>query len=336
MDYGSIYKENHNPVVNNPGLMMKRCFTNLTSTPVCAVLLFFICYLMVAGTYIALSTSWAAEQALSVEDLRRLEIIKGLLYVAISGILFSALVYLLLAGLGARTAEAEEARKDLVISEGKSLAKTMVASLAHDANNMLGSVQAGCDLLPRQGTLNAEQQRSLAHIHKGVQRMRAINQRLMCAAHGDEQPLIEAINLVAEVDRCLEWLGRDSRCQHCRIEQVHPLPDLRVDCDRGLLDQALSNLLLNAAAAVGGRGKVRVTTGRDNGQIILEVHDDGPGIVPELRERVFEPFFTSKANGFGLGLLSVLALVRHSNGQVQVDDSPLGGACFRLRLPAAG
>jgi signal transduction histidine kinase len=101
------------------------------------------------------------------------------------------------------------------------------------------------------------------------------------------------------------------------------------------LQRSLLNLILNAADATEGRGiiDVRLTASRE--AAMLEVHDNGPGIPEDQRQRVFEPFYTTKSMGTGLGLLSVKAFAEEHNGRVEVLRSPLGGACFRLTLPLA-
>ena len=125
------------------------------------------------------------------------------------------------------------------------------------------------------------------------------------------------------------------------------LAGLRVvkDYDRSLppvpahpaeLNQVWTNLLDNAAAALGGSGTVVVRTRREAEEAVVEVADDGPGIPPDVLPRVFEPFFTTKpaGSGSGLGLDNVRRIVeRRHSGRVEVDTSPGEGTVFRVRLP---
>jgi len=110
-----------------------------------------------------------------------------------------------------------------------------------------------------------------------------------------------------------------------------------IDADRQLLKQALVNLVENAvlSAREAGRVPVRVevATVRQEDTIEIRVDDNGPGIVAELRERVFEPYETTREQGTGLGLAIVKKIVLDHRGEVWVDDSPLGGARFVVRLP---
>jgi signal transduction histidine kinase len=95
----------------------------------------------------------------------------------------------------------------------------------------------------------------------------------------------------------------------------------------------LLNLILNAADATRGRGRIDVYSRREDESVVLEVHDDGPGVPPDLREKVFTAFFSSKAHGTGLGLLSVKVTVEAHGGTVEVGDSDLGGARLKVTLP---
>jgi signal transduction histidine kinase len=102
-----------------------------------------------------------------------------------------------------------------------------------------------------------------------------------------------------------------------------------------LLARMIFNLILNAAEATGKGGKIEIRLRRAESMVCLEVHDNGPGIPVDMRQKVFDPFYTSKPNGTGLGLLSVRMCAVEHHGTVTVTDSDLGGACFIVTLPAA-
>jgi signal transduction histidine kinase len=130
-------------------------------------------------------------------------------------------------------------------------------------------------------------------------------------------------------------------------EARHDLPqaDLVVDGafgtvegDEVLLRQMLLNLIRNgveAAQGAGGRPAVRIAGGVDEteGVCTLAVHDNGPGVDPAVRDRVFRPFFTTRSQGTGLGLAIVQKVVVTHNGRIAVGTSPLGGAAFDVTFP---
>jgi signal transduction histidine kinase len=99
------------------------------------------------------------------------------------------------------------------------------------------------------------------------------------------------------------------------------------------LSRAFSNLLLNAAEAVQGSGAVEVTARAANGFVEVRVLDDGPGIAPEHLERIWEPDFTTRSRGTGLGLAVVRQTVQAHGGRVAARNRPEGGAEFRVLLP---
>jgi signal transduction histidine kinase len=101
------------------------------------------------------------------------------------------------------------------------------------------------------------------------------------------------------------------------------------------LRRAFANLLRNAAEAMGGHGAIDVGVTRDGAGLVVTVADHGPGIPPELRQRVFEPYFTTKQDGTGLGLALVRQTIEAHNGTISVVETPGGGATFSVVLSAA-
>jgi len=98
------------------------------------------------------------------------------------------------------------------------------------------------------------------------------------------------------------------------------------------LRRAFANLLLNAAEAMGGSGPIDVDVARDGQGLVVTIADHGPGIPEELRPRVFEPYFTTKQDGTGLGLALVRQTIASHNGTIRVSETPGGGATFSIVL----
>jgi two-component system nitrogen regulation sensor histidine kinase NtrY len=108
---------------------------------------------------------------------------------------------------------------------------------------------------------------------------------------------------------------------------------LPIDGDRDQLTQVLVNLVKNAEEAMPGGGQLAVRAFARNGHAVLEVADSGPGIRPEDRKRIFEPYFTTKAGGTGLGLAIAARIAQEHGGQLEASGAPGGGALFSLSLP---
>jgi len=98
------------------------------------------------------------------------------------------------------------------------------------------------------------------------------------------------------------------------------------------LRRAFANLLRNAAEAMGGHGPIEVGVAKDGQGVLVTIADHGPGIPEEQRQRVFEPYFTTKQDGTGLGLALVRQTIEAHNGTIRVSETAGGGATFSIVL----
>jgi len=103
-----------------------------------------------------------------------------------------------------------------------------------------------------------------------------------------------------------------------------------------MLYRVLSNLVRNAAQATGGVGTIVVKAAREGDHCHIDVEDDGPGIDGSQRISIFDPYMTTKQEGTGLGLTICKKVIIDHGGHIDVDESALGGARFRVRLPCLG
>ena len=108
----------------------------------------------------------------------------------------------------------------------------------------------------------------------------------------------------------------------------------RVRADLRLLERGIVNLLENALQAVGEQGWIRVGLRADGGRVVIEVRDSGPGVDPEIRDRIFEPFFSTKTSGSGLGLALVKKIAEDHGGGVALESGGPEGTRAILWLPA--
>lgn len=140
------------------------------------------------------------------------------------------------------------------------------------------------------------------------------------------------------VGQCVELLRPGVAAAGLALH-VAPAPDLPPVLARpGQLQQAVLNLLTNAVEATPRGGRVEVTTRPETGvEVVVEVADTGPGIPGDQQARIFEPFFSTKAGGrgVGLGLFISAQIAREHGGRIDLESEAGRGARFRLRLPAA-
>jgi nitrogen fixation/metabolism regulation signal transduction histidine kinase len=140
----------------------------------------------------------------------------------------------------------------------------------------------------------------------------------------------------AELGEFVEEFLRTSPqiAERADVDVVRASPSCPVRLDRTLMRRVLANLCANAVdAAQPGRARVHLGVSRSRDRAVLTVSDEGPGIERAVRDRIFDPYFTTKGAGTGLGLAIVKKIVLQHGGEIQVGDRPGGGATFSVALP---
>jgi signal transduction histidine kinase len=287
-------------------------------------------YVLLASVYIILSGYLAAGASHSVEELRRIETIKGVLYVAVTSLLIFAGAQWAMRRMERDARELLRREQALVANEGRVFAGLTAAAIAHDANNVLTVALADIEMMEEDGSGSED----LKRVHHAVTRMVGLNQRLLDLAQAyvsREGAPLDALEAVHEV---LAVLRSHLDVRRCLVTS-HGETGVVVAASPVLMHQLVGNLVLNAAQAAGDKGIIEVRVRTEAGRAVIEVHDNGPGVPVERRADLFTSLATTKPDGNGLGLFSVKACANGLGGQVEVGDSPLGGALFRIRLPLA-
>ena len=150
-----------------------------------------------------------------------------------------------------------------------------------------------------------------------------------------DQAPVQNVDVVKSLETTLTILNHKLKRGVTVERDYQPVPFL-VNSFGSELNQVWTNLIDNAIDAMNGKGELRVRTYRDDGCVIVEIADNGPGISPEIRSHIFEPFFTTKGvgEGTGLGLDTVQRIVRKHHGNIQVNSKP-GDTRFQVSLPLA-
>jgi signal transduction histidine kinase len=130
-------------------------------------------------------------------------------------------------------------------------------------------------------------------------------------------------------------LENEFRLRRIQIEKAYSTNLETGMLDENQIQQVLVNLLLNAAHAIDQKGSIEIRTrmASDNAHAIIDVADTGCGVPPEHLNKIFEPFFSTKKNGSGLGLAVSYGIVRNHGGELTVESRPDKGACFTIKLP---
>ena len=150
-----------------------------------------------------------------------------------------------------------------------------------------------------------------------------------------DQSAIQNVDVVKSLETTLTILNHKLK-QGVSVQRDYQRVPLLVNSFGSELNQVWTNIIDNAIDAMRGRGELRVRTYRDDGCVVVEIGDNGPGISPEVEPHIFEPFFTTKGvgEGTGLGLDTVKRIVRKHRGNIQVDSKP-GDTRFQVWLPLA-
>jgi PAS domain S-box-containing protein len=221
---------------------------------------------------------------------------------------------------------------------------TLANGIAHDFNNILGGVLAQADLALTENNSGSVRTEELNAIRDAAMRGAEIVRELLIYA-GTESPALMPLDLSQVVDEMLGLL-KVSVSKHARIETKleKDLPAVRANPAQ--ISQLLMNLVTNASDAIGDRkGMIRVLTRRvtagsgvaatEREYLQLEVSDTGIGMSPATQARVFEPFFSTKSLGRGIGLAVVDGIVRSLGGIIQLESELGKGTTIRISLPPA-
>jgi len=224
----------------------------------------------------------------------------------------------------------------------------MAAQMAHEIRNPLTSIGVSASLLRRRLAAKGEPVDLLEKI--GVELERIEGTIAHCLEYArplspgsvptDPAVLLDEAIALARLRR-----GSDGVV----IERCYPDDLLVIACDRALILESLVNILVNAYEALGGRGTITVAAestsprtagdaapGSADRQLVVRITDSGPGVPPELIDRIFYPFFTTKTSGSGIGLASARKAVESHGGWLDVESEPGKGTTFTMKLPVAG
>ena len=292
-------------------------------------------YASVSVVYVGMSNRLAADAGAANPQLVSLDGMRGAIFVLLTTLLIFALSYWLLSRLYVREQLLEAHRQALLAAERRATAGLFAASVAHDLNNVLLITEYAIGELNNSQGLSPHQVRLTHELEKANEELVALSRRLVMLSGRHLGEEMRALDLAAFVHEIVRLAQSHSKVRTCNVEVDTP-PALAFVGYPSLIHQMLLNLVINAADATRHHGQIRVTLTGDEREATISVHDNGPGIPLLERQRVFDPFYTTKADGTGLGLMSVRACAEVHNGSVLVDASPLGGACFIVHLASLG
>jgi signal transduction histidine kinase len=225
----------------------------------------------------------------------------------------------------------QDARGELIRQERILTIGRLSSSIVHDLRNPLASIYGGAEMMMDGNLSEAQLHRLAGNIYRSSRLINDLLQELLDVSRGRMQApetcrLSEIVGAAVDVEASAA--EKQGVLVRAVIDQSIELP-----LERARMERVFLNLITNAVEAMPDGGTLDIRAERNGTGIIVKVDDSGPGIPESVRQRLFEPFVTSRKNGLGLGLaLSRQTLLEHG-GDLWVEDGVAGGAHFRLRLP---
>jgi two-component system sensor histidine kinase HydH len=234
----------------------------------------------------------------------------------------------------------EDSQRAAVQNEKLAAIGRLAAGIAHEVRNPLGVIRSSATMVQESFEPGAEAWRACEFIREETVRLDALTSKLLDFARPRplrptsaslEKAVLHALQLAApELER---------RRLAVALDGIADAPALEADPD--LLAQIALDLVVNAAEAAGEGGRIELRAQASAADVVLEVADSGPGVPVAAAEQVFEPFYTTKPSGTGLGLAMVARIAQAHGGSVEVAEgrgagAGGAGACFRVRLPLRG
>ena len=206
----------------------------------------------------------------------------------------------------------------------------MAAVIAHEVKNPLAGIRGAIQVI---GARMAGESRDAAMLKEIVARIDALNDLMkdLLLFARPPSPRPTPVDLAPLVSTTADLLTKDPALRDLRIEVEGSAPPISVDGE--MLRIVIQNLLVNSAHAMHGKGTIRVRITVLETTCQIAVADAGPGIAPEIRDKIFDAFFTTKARGSGLGLPTAKRLIEAHHGRMQVDCPPSGGTVVTIQLP---
>ena len=209
----------------------------------------------------------------------------------------------------------------------------IAAGLAHDLRHPIQNIQNATNFLNQkpddpkiQKAFRNTVEREFQNINKFLDRLRHLTK--------PSQVQIIDIKINGFLSEILKIYREDSSPQGWEWVVEFNREDPVIRADRFVLERAIKNILTNAIEAVNGKGKIKITTGKNSNLIIMEISDSGPGIPAERLKGIFDDFTTTKRKGLGLGLATARKLVEEIGGQIEIDSQPGQGTKVIFIFPA--
>jgi len=187
-------------------------------------------------------------------------------------------------------------------------------------------------MLQRESGISEEGRELVGFIESETERLNRLVSAMLDTAR-PRAPTYEAVDMHDLIRKSIAMLGAQADKKQVGVTASLLAAKPVIECDAEQITQVLLNLLMNGLQILDHGGRIEMATHDDDRYLYIEMADDGPGIDPAERTKVFEAFFFKREGGIGLGLAIVQQIVSAHGGEIEAAESRLGGALFRIRLP---
>ena len=222
---------------------------------------------------------------------------------------------------------------DLELSRRLAAIGRLTAGVGHEVKNPINAIVVHLELLRNKlGDSDHRAMRHLEVIESEIQRLDRVVQTLVDFSRPVELQLKEQ-DLRRVVSAVLMLASAELETRDIHVQSDLPDRPVLAKVDADLLKQALLNVVLNGAQAMAEGGKLEVRLAEDGRMALLSIHDQGGGIPPDIRDKIFDLYFTTKKDGSGIGLAMTYRIVELHNGSIEVQSDAIHGTTFILRFP---
>ena len=230
-------------------------------------------------------------------------------------------------------ANLEKSQENLTRAAKLAVVGEMAAAMSHEVRTPLGIIRSSAQVLMREPQLTKEGKEVCGFVISETERLNKLVSTLIDAAKPRALDL-KPNDIIGLTKHALALLKVEAEKKNIQLHfDAHAMPELILNIDVAQMTQVVLNLLMNAIQILPEGGQVWVTISRMQTHAQISVADDGPGISEDKRNHVFDPFFSQRAGGIGLGLAIVRQIVYAHFGEIFVQESPQHGAEFIIRLP---
>ena len=226
-------------------------------------------------------------------------------------------------------ARLEKSRVQLIQASKLAAVGELAATMAHEVRTPLGILQSSAQILAEDQALSDEGQEMIEFILSESQRLDGLV-TMMIECGRPKLPHFKSVDIHDTIVSVLDLLSQKINEKDLSIETALKARSSMIEADAEQLNQVIINLLLNAVQILPPGKKIWIKTQSLPPHTMLEIADNGPGIAPEERQRIFEPFVSHRSGGFGLGLSIVQQILQQHHATIKADERPGGGARFRI------